>query len=78
MLQIKKTCEYVIEKTIKYVTETGLKLTWLAVYIITPIKNTKIIKKDLLTFFREKHPQINPRIIFEKVDGLINLCTFRQ
>ena len=71
--QIKKNCEHVIDRTKKYVSEMGYKLAWLAVYIITPIKETKTIEEDLRTFFKEEHPKINPRIIFEEVDGFINL-----
>jgi hypothetical protein len=51
----------------------GYKLAWLAVYIITPIKETKIIEENLLSFFKEAYPQLKIRIIFEEVDSFINL-----
>ena len=72
-LEIKNTCEHVLDHTNKYKCEMGFELAWMAVYIITPIKDTKIIEEDLLSFFKEMYPQIYPRIIFEEVDGFINL-----
>jgi hypothetical protein len=70
---IKINCEHVIEQANKYINELGLELKRVAVYILTPIKSTKIIKKDLNIFFKKEYPKIKPRIYFEKVNGCFSL-----